>query len=96
MPAWGGTRALVAADEGKMIPLGWALNKRADPTTDPKAGLEGSMLPADGFGASSFFVDEGDKPRTGRAFLVIDPEALAGTEVYHIETPALRHAAGRK
>jgi (2R)-3-sulfolactate dehydrogenase (NADP+) len=26
-----------------------------------------------GFEASSFFVDEGDKPRIGQAFLAIDP-----------------------
>ena len=31
-----------------------------------------------GFEASSFFVDEGNRPRIGQAFLVIDPDALAG------------------
>jgi (2R)-3-sulfolactate dehydrogenase (NADP+) len=35
-----------------------------------------------GFEASSFFVDEGNKPRIGQAFLVIDPQALAGIDVY--------------
>jgi (2R)-3-sulfolactate dehydrogenase (NADP+) len=35
-----------------------------------------------GFEASSFFVDEGNRPRIGQAFLVIDPGALAGSETY--------------
>ncbi len=41
-----------------------------------------------GFEADSFFVDEGNRPRIGQAFLVIDPDALAGREVYleRIET----------
>ena len=33
-----------------------------------------------GFEASSFFVDEGNQPGIGQAFLVIDPGALAGRE----------------
>jgi hypothetical protein len=39
---------MVDADEGQGIPLGWALDKRGNPATDPKAGLEDSMLPAGG------------------------------------------------
>jgi (2R)-3-sulfolactate dehydrogenase (NADP+) len=35
-----------------------------------------------GFEASSFFVDEGNRPRIGQAFIVVDPGALAGTDVY--------------
>ena len=35
-----------------------------------------------GFEASSFFVDEGNRPRIGQAFVVIDPAALAGTAHY--------------
>ena len=31
-----------------------------------------------GFEASSFFVDEGNRPHLGQTFLVIDPDALAG------------------
>jgi len=104
-------KLMVAAKEGKAIPLGWALDRDGKPTTDPGAGLEGSMLPlggnkgamlalvieilvtalsgaAIGFEASSFFVDEGNRPRIGQAFLAIDPEALAGRAVYNerIET----------
>lgn len=101
-------KLMVAAKEGKTIPLGWALDAEGHPTTDPQAGLAGSMLPLGavsspkgsmlalmvellvtavigaqfGFEASSFFVDEGNSPRIGQAFIVIDPGALAGTEVY--------------
>ena len=35
-----------------------------------------------GFEASSFFVDEGNRPRIGQAFVVIDPGALAGSASY--------------
>jgi (2R)-3-sulfolactate dehydrogenase (NADP+) len=101
----------VAAKKGEAIPTGWALDKDGQPTTDAKAALEGSMLPAGGtkgamlalvveilvtaltgahigFEASSFFVDEGNRPRIGQAFLLIDPAALAGRDVYdeRIET----------
>jgi (2R)-3-sulfolactate dehydrogenase (NADP+) len=41
-------KLMIAAKEGKSIPLGWALDKDGNPTTDPKAGLEGSMLPMGG------------------------------------------------
>jgi len=104
-------KLMIAAKEGKPIPLGWALDRAGKPTTDPKAGLEGSMLPlggakgamlalvvellvtaltgaAIGFEATSFFVDKGNRPRLGQAFLVIDPVALSGRVVYdeRIET----------
>jgi (2R)-3-sulfolactate dehydrogenase (NADP+) len=39
---------MVAAREGKPIPEGWALDRDGNPTTDAKAALEGSMLPAGG------------------------------------------------
>lgn len=102
-------KLMVAAKEGQAIPLGWALDSQGQPTTDPKAGLAGSMLPLGaasspkgamlalivellvtavigaqfGFEASSFFVDEGNAPRIGQAFIVIDPGALAGQDVYY-------------
>lgn len=101
-------KLMVAANEGREIPPGWALDGDGRPTTDPKAGLEGSMLPIGaasspkgamlaltvellvtaligaqfGFEASSFFVDEGNRPRIGQAFVVIDPAALAGSASY--------------
>ncbi len=102
-------KLMLAAREGQTIPLGWALDSQGQPTTDPKAGLAGSMLPLGavsspkgamlalivellvtsvigaqfGFEASSFFVDEGNAPRIGQAFVVIDPGALAGKDVYY-------------
>jgi len=98
-------KLLIAAKEGKPIPLGWALDREGRPTTDAAAGLEGSMLPAGGakgamlalvvellvtaltgaalgFEASSFFMDEGNRPRLGQAFIAIDTRALAGRDVY--------------
>ncbi|MDB5874704.1 MAG: Malate/L-lactate dehydrogenase [Ramlibacter sp.] len=101
-------KVMVAAREGRPIPLGWALDAQGQPTTDPHAALEGSMLPIGaasspkgsmlalvvellvvaltgtrfGFEASSFFVDEGNAPRLGQAFILIDPAALAGSDAY--------------
>jgi (2R)-3-sulfolactate dehydrogenase (NADP+) len=101
-------KLMVAAKEGQSIPAGWALDKHGQPTTDPKAGMEGSMLPIGavsspkgamlalvvellvtaliganfGFEASSFFVDEGNRPRIGQAFILVDPGALAGADSY--------------
>ncbi|KIC18889.1 Ldh family oxidoreductase [Leisingera sp. ANG-Vp] len=37
------------AREGKEIPLGWALDADGNPTTDPEAGLKGSMAPSGGY-----------------------------------------------
>ena len=98
-------KLMIAAKKGETIPLGWALDAEGRPTTDPKAGLAGTMMPAGGvkgamlalmvellccalsgaafgFEADSFFVDEGNRPRIGQAFLVIDPDALAGSEIF--------------
>jgi (2R)-3-sulfolactate dehydrogenase (NADP+) len=101
-------KLMVAAKEGRSIPLGWALDAAGEPTTDPAAGMTGSMLPIGavtsakgamlalvvellvsalvgasfGFEASSFFVDEGNRPKIGQAFIVIDPAALAGREAF--------------
>jgi (2R)-3-sulfolactate dehydrogenase (NADP+) len=41
-------KLVVAAREGRSIPPGWALDAQGQPTTDPKAGLAGSMVPAGG------------------------------------------------
>jgi (2R)-3-sulfolactate dehydrogenase (NADP+) len=41
-------KVMVAAREGRQIPLGWALDKEGHPTTDPVAGLSGMMCPAGG------------------------------------------------
>jgi len=72
-----------AALAGSMLPIG--------ATTSPKGAmlalvvellvtaLIGSQF---GFEASSFFVDAGNRPRIGQAFIVIDPGALAGSGAY--------------
>ncbi len=67
----------------------------------PAGGVKGAMLAlavellavalsgaAFGFEADSFFVEKGNRPRIGQAFLVVDPGALAGADVFHerIET----------
>lgn len=98
-------KLVVAAREGRPIPLGWALDADGQPTTDPKAALAGSMLPAGGlkgtllalmidllaaaltgsnfgFESDSLLEAEGNVPRVGQAFLIVDPDALAGREHY--------------
>jgi (2R)-3-sulfolactate dehydrogenase (NADP+) len=98
-------KLMMAAKDGRPIPLGWALDAAGEPTTDARAGLDGSMLAmggtkgamlalvvellvsaltgaAFGFEASTFFVDEGNRPRLGHAFLVVDPRALSGRSAY--------------
>ena len=45
--AW--TAVKLAADEGRAIPLGWALDPEGRPTTDAALGLAGSMAPAGGY-----------------------------------------------
>lgn len=42
------TSVKLAADEGRAIPLGWALDADGKPTTDAARGLDGSMAPAGG------------------------------------------------
>jgi len=101
-------KLMVAAKEGRAIPEGWALDAEGRPTTDPQAGMHGSMLPIGavssskgamlalvvellvtavigaqfGFEASSFFVDEGNRPGIGQAFIVVDPGSLAGRDSF--------------
>jgi LDH2 family malate/lactate/ureidoglycolate dehydrogenase len=52
-------KIIVAAQEGKPIPLGWAIDKAGNPTTDAAAGLAGSVLPFGGpkGSAISFILD---------------------------------------
>lgn len=38
-------KVMLASKEGKPIPEGWAIDKEGRPTTDPKAALDGTMLP---------------------------------------------------
>ncbi len=41
-------KIMVAENEGKSIPEGWALDPHGKPTTDPKAAMAGTMLPMGG------------------------------------------------
>jgi (2R)-3-sulfolactate dehydrogenase (NADP+) len=45
--AW--TAVKRAAEENQVIPLGWAIDRSGQPTTDPEEGLKGSMAPAGGY-----------------------------------------------
>jgi (2R)-3-sulfolactate dehydrogenase (NADP+) len=38
-------KLMTAAQRGSSIPLGWAVDRQGQPTTDPQAGLKGFMLP---------------------------------------------------
>ena len=48
LSAVAGGKLLVAAKSGEEIPLGWATDKEGRPTTDPKAGFDGFLLPMGG------------------------------------------------
>jgi (2R)-3-sulfolactate dehydrogenase (NADP+) len=97
-------KIMLYAKEGKPIPLGWAVDKDGNPTTDPKAALTGSLSAIGGvkgtalammvellcvaltgaafsFENDSYF-EPGGKPRIGHAILAIDPDALAGADLY--------------
>jgi len=50
------------------------------------AALTGAAIGAE---ADSFFVEEGNRPRIGQAFIAIDPSALAGMEKYFERTEAI-------
>jgi (2R)-3-sulfolactate dehydrogenase (NADP+) len=44
---------MLYAKEGKPIPLGWAVDKDGNPTTDPKAALTGSLMAIGGVKGTS-------------------------------------------
>jgi (2R)-3-sulfolactate dehydrogenase (NADP+) len=69
-----------AALRGSMLPMGGTKGAMLALVVELLVtAMTGAAL---GFEASSFFVDEGNRPRIGQAFLVIDPDALAGHDVY--------------
>jgi (2R)-3-sulfolactate dehydrogenase (NADP+) len=103
-------KIMLHAEHGKPIPLGWALDRDGNQTTDAKAALTGSLAAiggakgamlaltvellccaltgaAFGFENDSFF-EPGDRARIGHALIAIDPEAVAGRDVFmdRIET----------
>lgn len=75
---------------GSMLPLGAATSVKGAMLALVVELLVTSLTGAHlGFEASSFFVDEGNRPRLGQAFLLIDPGALAGHAVYDERIEAL-------
>jgi (2R)-3-sulfolactate dehydrogenase (NADP+) len=72
-----------AALEGSMLPVGAATSSKGAMLALIVELLVTAVIGAQfGFEASSFFVDEGNRPRLGQVFIVIDPGALAGREAY--------------
>jgi (2R)-3-sulfolactate dehydrogenase (NADP+) len=67
-----------AALNGSMLPIGAATSSKGAMLALVVELLVTAVIGANfGFEASSFFVDEGNRPGIGQAFLVIDPQALA-------------------
>jgi (2R)-3-sulfolactate dehydrogenase (NADP+) len=69
-----------AALEGMMLPMGGTKGAMLALMVELMvAALTGAHF---GFEADSFFVAAGNRPKIGQAFVVVDPGALAGSEVY--------------
>jgi (2R)-3-sulfolactate dehydrogenase (NADP+) len=76
-----------AALDGSMLPMGGTKGAMLALVVELLAcALTGAAY---GYEADSFFVDAGNRPRLGQAFLVIDPDALAGRGVYLDRVEAL-------
>jgi (2R)-3-sulfolactate dehydrogenase (NADP+) len=72
-----------AALEGSMLPIGAVSSPKGAMLALMVELLVTALIGAQyGFEASSFFVDAGNRPRIGQAFVVIDPDALAGHDGY--------------
>jgi (2R)-3-sulfolactate dehydrogenase (NADP+) len=72
-----------AALAGSMLPVGAASSSKGAMLALMVELLVTAVIGANfGFEASSFFVDEGNRPGIGQTFIVIDPGALAGREAY--------------
>jgi (2R)-3-sulfolactate dehydrogenase (NADP+) len=72
-----------AALEGSMLPIGAVTSPKGAMLALMVELLVTALIGAQfGFEASSFFVDEGNRPRIGQAFIVVDPAALAGSDAY--------------
>jgi (2R)-3-sulfolactate dehydrogenase (NADP+) len=81
------TTDAMAALDGSMLPMGGTKGAMLALVVELLAcALTGAAF---GYEADSFFVDEGNRPRLGQAFLVIDPDALAGRGVYLDRVEAL-------
>jgi (2R)-3-sulfolactate dehydrogenase (NADP+) len=72
-----------AALEGSMLPIGAVSSPKGAMLALMVELLVTALIGAQfGFEASSFFVDEGNRPRIGQAFIVVDPGAIAGSDAY--------------
>ena len=72
-----------AALAGSMLPLGAVSSPKGAMLALMVELLVSAVIGANfGFEASSFFVDEGNRPHLGQLFVVIDPGSLAGREGY--------------
>lgn len=72
-----------AALEGSMLPIGAISSPKGAMLALVVELLVTALIGANfGFEASSFFVDAGNRPGIGQAFVVVDPGALAGRERY--------------
>ncbi|MFO1329240.1 MAG: Ldh family oxidoreductase [Rubrivivax sp.] len=72
-----------AALAGSMLPVGAVSSPKGAMLALVVELLVTALIGAHfGFEASSFFVDEGNRPGIGQSFVVIDPGALAGREHY--------------
>lgn len=72
-----------AALTGSMLPLGAATSTKGAMLALVVELLVTALIGANfGFEATSFFVDEGNRPHVGQAFIVVDPGALAGSDHY--------------
>ena len=72
-----------AALAGSMLPLGAVSSPKGAMLALVVELLVTALIGAQfGFEASSFFVDEGNRPRIGQAFIVVDPGALTGSSHY--------------
>lgn len=83
------TTDAAAALTGSMLPMGSETSAKGAMLALVVELLAVALTGAHfGFEASSFFVDEGNVPRLGQSFILIDPGALAGSAVYaeRIET----------
>jgi (2R)-3-sulfolactate dehydrogenase (NADP+) len=72
-----------AALQGSMLPIGAVSSSKGAMLALVVELLVTALIGAHfGFEASSFFVDEGNRPGIGQAFIVVDPGALAGSDRY--------------
>lgn len=72
-----------AALAGSMLPIGAVSSSKGAMLALVVELLVTALIGANfGFEADSFFVDEGNRPHLGQAFVVVDPGALAGAGHY--------------